>query len=130
MHPRKPMLALSCALLIAAVAPAMAKTRYVYLVNDTRDRIESLSFAPKGSQAWQSMEIGSDGIRGSEAQMLAIRYEEGRGCLYDARFKLRGGPTIVHLGVDFCKSATYRPGYSIRREYARRSSQRSLAERP
>ncbi len=112
MHPRKPMLALPCALLIAA-SPAVAKTRYVYLVNDTADRIESFFLAQSDTDAWTPM-LGDDGLKAGMSETLAIRQSEGDGCLYDARIVLRGGKAFVHRGLDFCEYVSYHPGRYFR----------------
>lgn len=112
MHPRKPMLALPCALLIAA-SPALAQTRYVYLVNDTPDRIESFSIARNDSDAWMTM-LRDDGLKAGESETLAIAQGEGDGCLYDARIVLRGGKAFVHRSLDFCKYVSYHPGRYLR----------------
>lgn len=124
MHPRKPMSALSCALLIAAT-PAVAQTRYVYLVNDTRDRIESFSLARNDSDAWTPM-LGGTGLKAGESEMLAIERSEGEGCMYDARIVLRGGKTFVHRGLDFCRYVSYHPGRYLR---AAASSEPRVAQR-
>lgn len=113
MHPRKPMSALSCALLIAAASPAVAKTRYVYLVNDIPDRIESFSLARNDGDAWTSM-LRDGGLRAGDSETLAIAQGEGDGCLYDAKIVLRGGRTFVHRGLDFCKYVSYHPGRYLR----------------
>lgn len=112
MHPRKPMLALSCALLIAA-SPAVAKTRYVYLVNDMPDRIESFSLARNDSDAWKTV-LRDEGLKAGESETLAIKQGKGDGCLYDAKIVLRGGRTFVHRGLDFCKYVSYHPGRYLR----------------
>ena len=113
MHPRKPMSALSCALLIsAASSAAAAQTRYVHLSNDMPYRIESFSLAKNDSDAWISM-LRDGGLKAGESETLGIR-GEGDGCLYDAKIVLRGGRTFVHRGLDFCKYVSYHPGRYLR----------------
>ncbi len=110
MHPRKPMWALSCALLLAAVAPAAAETRYVYLVNDTYDSIASFALTPSGSEAWGPVRLGARGLKAGAAETIAIAREPGASCLYDAKTIWRDGRTLMHRGLDFCEYVTYHPG--------------------
>ncbi|MCL1635506.1 hypothetical protein M2650_12825 [Luteimonas sp. SX5] len=112
MHPRKPMWALTCALPIVAAFPVAAQTRYVQLINDTHDRIESFSLAQEGG-AWVAMPLGDRGLSAGTGETLAIGYREGDGCLYDARIVLRG-ETFIHRGLDFCRYVSYHPGRYLR----------------
>lgn len=114
MHPRKPMWALPCALLLAAAAPAVAETRYVYLVNDTADRIESFALAQTASDAWSPVDLGSGGMKAGTAETIAIVHGRDQGCVYDAKIVLRGGRTFIHRGLDFCRYASYHPGRYLR----------------
>lgn len=111
MHPRKPMLALCCALFSALVSSAQAAdTRYVYLVNDTENRIRSFSLAQQGSERWARVPLGSRGLKPGAAETIAIARNAGDGCLYDAKIVWRDGSTFIHQGLDFCVYVTYHPG--------------------
>lgn len=109
MHPRKQMLALSCAL-FAAAAPVAAETRYVYLVNDTENRIASFSLAQSGSEAWSPARLGRRGLKAGSAETIAIARAPGDSCLYDAKIVWRDGGVFIHRNLDFCTYITYHPG--------------------
>ncbi|HJR74033.1 MAG TPA: hypothetical protein VJ806_10395 [Luteimonas sp.] len=111
MHPRKPMLALCCALLSAAAVSAHAvDTRYVYLVNDTKNRILSFSLVQQGGEQWTQVPLGRHGLRPGAAEMIAITRNAGDHCLYDAKIVWRDGSAFVHKNLDFCTYITYHPG--------------------
>ena len=113
MHLRKPMSALCCAFLWAVAVPATAETRYVYLVNDTPDRIEAFAIAQEDSDAWTPIDLGRNGMKAGFAKTIAIARNRGDGCVYDAKIVMRGR-TFVHRGLDFCRYVSYHPGRYLR----------------
>lgn len=88
--------------------------RYVYLVNDTHDRIESFALAETASDAWSPVDLGNGGMKAGTAETIAIARDRGQGCVCDAKIVLRGGRAFVHRGLDFCRYASYHPGRYLR----------------
>jgi hypothetical protein len=86
------------------------RNRYVYLVNDTENRIASFALSPSGGDAWTAVRLGWRGLKAGAAETIPIAREPGEGCLYDAKIVWRGGGTFIHQGLDFCEYITYHPG--------------------
>lgn len=102
-------LALTCATLICVALPAAAgdtaKTRYLDLVNRSRDSVTAVAIAPAGSTEFRASMLAQPVQGGGDATTLAIREE---GCQFDVRLQFRDGRSVIYKNVDACRLQSLR----------------------